>query len=146
MTNGLPARLSWVTIGTRDVPGLRAFYQRLGWPTAAEAGDDFAAFHLGGVMLSLYRVELLMEEAAPGVEPGGAWSGVTLACNLDTRDAVDTTYAAWLAAGATAVTEPVDRDWGGRTGYVADPEGNRWEIAWNPATVFNEHGAVTPPS
>jgi uncharacterized glyoxalase superfamily protein PhnB len=39
--------------------------------------------------------------------------------------------------------EPVDRDWGGRSGYFADPEGNRWEVAWAPGMEFDVRGAVT---
>ena len=33
-----------------------------------------------------------------------------------------------VSAGATAVASPVERDWGGYSGYFADPEGHRWEI------------------
>lgn len=34
--------------------------------------------------------------------------------------------------GAT-ITDPAhDRDWGGYSGYFADPDGYLWEIAWNP--------------
>ena len=31
------------------------------------------------------------------------------------------------------VSGPVHREWGGYTGYFADPDGFRWEIATNPA-------------
>ena len=34
-------------------------------------------------------------------------------------------------AGAQ-VWGPVEREWGGFTGYFADPDGFRWEVAWNP--------------
>jgi len=34
------------------------------------------------------------------------------------------------------------RFWGGRSGYIADPEGNRWEIAWAPGLALDERGAV----
>jgi len=30
-----------------------------------------------------------------------------------------------------------------RSGYIADPEGNRWEIAWAPGAAFDERGALT---
>ena len=30
---------------------------------------------------------------------------------------------------------PCDRDWGGYTGYFADPDGFRWEIACNPGPI-----------
>jgi uncharacterized glyoxalase superfamily protein PhnB len=48
-----------------------------------------------------------------------------------------------VAAGATPVAEPVDREWGGRSAYIADPEGNRWEIAWAPSAGLDERGALT---
>ncbi|MFF0154676.1 VOC family protein [Micromonospora sp. NPDC005203] len=51
---------------------------------------------------------------------GGGWSGVTVACNVDSRGEVDAAFAAALAAGATVVAEPTDRPWGGRSGYIAD--------------------------
>jgi uncharacterized protein len=139
----IPPRLTFITLGARDVTKLAAFYKNTGWPTAFEADDGFTAFQLGGVVLGLWPLEQLAHDAAPGTdEPAGGWSGVTLACNVDTRDEVDTAYAAWVAAGATPVTEPFDLEWGGRTSYVADPEGNRWEIAWNDAVVFDKRGGV----
>jgi uncharacterized glyoxalase superfamily protein PhnB len=70
------------------------------------------------------------------------FSGITLACNVESGEQVDEAYAAAIAAGATPVAEPVAREWGGRSAYFADPEGNRWEIAWAPGAVFDERGAL----
>ena len=39
------------------------------------------------------------------------------------------------AAGAGTVTGGTDREWGGYTGYFSDPDGFRWEIAWNPGPI-----------
>jgi uncharacterized glyoxalase superfamily protein PhnB len=36
---------------------------------------------------------------------------ITLACNVDSAEQVDTAFAAAVAAGATSVAEPVDRPW-----------------------------------
>ena len=33
------------------------------------------------------------------------------------------------------VASGVERDWGGYTGYFADPDGFRWEVAFNPGPV-----------
>lgn len=135
----IPARLSVVTLGARDLDRLRAFYVGLGWqPTVTT--DDFAAFLLGGVVLALWPIELLAHESGVGTGPP---SGSTLALNVESRDEVDAVQDAWLAAGATPVREPADQPWGGRSGYVADPEGNRWEIAWAPGLVLDTRGAVT---
>ena len=77
------------------------------------------------------------------MQPSPGWSGVTLACNCDARDDVDGAYAAAIAAGATPVADPLDREWGGRSGYFADPDGNRWEVAWAPGMEFDVRGSVT---
>ena len=65
----VPARMSFVTLGARDLPRLRDFYKGLGWHPTVEA-DNFAAFLLGGVVLGLYAMENLNAEAAPG-KPAG---------------------------------------------------------------------------
>jgi catechol 2,3-dioxygenase-like lactoylglutathione lyase family enzyme len=139
----VPARLSVVTLGTRDQPTMRAFYRSLGWTEVPASSDGFAAFLLSGVLLALFPLTELAAEAAPGADaPSGGWSGITLACNVDSREAVDDVFAGFVGAGATVVAKPVDREWGGRSGYVADLEGNRWEIAWAPMAVFDDRGAL----
>ena len=80
----LPARLSLITIGTRDHARMRAFYIELGWPVGVDIEGDLTSFLLGGVVLALWPLELLTAEAAPGSAPPGiGWSGVTLSCNFD---------------------------------------------------------------
>ncbi|MEU5785410.1 VOC family protein [Micromonospora lupini] len=141
--SAVPPRLSVVTLGARDMGLLRSFYRGLGWPELPTSDDGWSAFLLGGVLLALFPLPELAAEAASDVpEPAGGWSGVTLACNVDSRAEVDTAFAAAVAAGATVVAEPTDRPWGGRSGYLADPEGNRWEIAWAGTAVFDERGAL----
>ncbi|MEU7922555.1 VOC family protein [Micromonospora zamorensis] len=140
----VPSRLSVVTVGARDIVTLRSFYRSLGWPELPASDDGWSAFLLGGVLFALYPLPDLAAEAAPGVPaPAGGWSGVTLACNVDSREEVDAAFAAAVEAGATVVAAPTDRSWGGRSGYIADPEGNRWEIAWAGTARFDERGALT---
>jgi catechol 2,3-dioxygenase-like lactoylglutathione lyase family enzyme len=139
----LPARLTVVTLGARNVAKLRDFYRGLGWQLGNDVDHEFASFLLGGVVLAIYRLDLLTAEAAPGdAEPPG-WRGTTLAVNVETRDAVDVALRAAVDRGATLVSAAVERDWGGRSGYFADPEGNRWEVAWAPGMTFDERGAVS---
>ena len=147
----IPARLSLVTVGARDVQSLRAFYERLGWETRSEA-DDFAAFPLGGAVLALYDLGKLAAEAggndltnaAAQADPG-AFKGFTLAITVDRIEQVDEAIAAAGEAGATVLAEPVTREWGGRSGYFADPEGNAWEVAWLPGAEFDERGGLIWP-
>ena len=139
MADILP-RLSVVALGARDPSALRRFYRALGWPELPWGDDTWCGFLLGGVLLALYPLAEPAAEAGAATGPPGGWSGLTLACNVDGREQVDTAFAAAVAAGATAVAAPADRDWGAFR-YFADPEGNRWEVAWAGSAVFDERGA-----
>lgn len=139
----LPSRLSVVTLGARDLPKLRQFYSGLGWSEVTGSDDSWAGFLLGGVLLALYPLDELVAEAAPDLPTPAGFSGITLACNVDSEEDVDGAFTDAVAAGATSVAEPVTRDWGGRSAYFADPEGNRWEIAWASSAVFDDRGALT---
>jgi uncharacterized glyoxalase superfamily protein PhnB len=128
----VPARLTVLTIGARDVASLADFYKRLGWEAAIEIEGDMTAMATRGAVLALYPLEKLaadahLEAAAPG---GGIRSA--LAINVDRREEVDTAIEVAEEAGAR-VTQPVENtDWGGRHAHFADPEENIWEVAWVP--------------
>lgn len=132
----VPARISIATIGTRDLPAMREFYAALGWPMKA-LGDDFARFDTGGAILCLYPLDKLAEE---GGVPAGAGLVVGLAINVDDRADVDAAARAWAEAGGAVTVAPRDMFWGGRCAHVADPEGNSFEIAWNPEVTFDAAG------
>jgi uncharacterized protein len=40
------------------------------------------------------------------------------------------------------VADATDRSWGGRSAFIADPEGNGWEIIWSPRATFDPRGAL----
>jgi len=128
----VPARIDFVTLGVRDVERLRRFYAGWGWIERPGGDADFAQFQLDGMRFALYRLDLLRDEAAGELPVRGAWSGVTLSVNVGSAEQVRDVFRTAVAAGATPVTEPVAREWGGVSGYLADPEGHRWEIAWLP--------------
>jgi catechol 2,3-dioxygenase-like lactoylglutathione lyase family enzyme len=139
----IPARLSIVTLGAQDMGVLRSFYRALGWPELPSGDDSWTGFLLGGVLLALFPLPDLTAEAAPGSADPSGWSGVTLACTVNTRDEVDAAFVAAVAAGATPVADATDRSWGGRSAFIADPEGNRWEITWGPKATFDASGALS---
>lgn len=139
----VPARLSLVTLAARDLPSLRRFYQSLGWPESAASSDEFAAFQTGGAVLCLWPVEHLAADAGEAVASGVG--GFCLALNVEGREEVDAVLAEVERLGATVVTAAKDMDWGGRSGTFTDPEGNPWEVAWNPHTSFDERGGLIFP-
>ena len=128
----VPARLSVVTLGARDLRSLRDFYKRLGWKAAAEL-EDFAAFRLRGAVLALFPLSELARDASTApADCGEGIRGFSLAINVERREEVHETIAAAREAGAKVAKDPVDAEWGGRSGYFTDPEGNYWEVAWLP--------------
>ena len=126
----IPQRVSIVTLGARDLASLRSFYARWGWTETESANEGWSAFDVGGWLLSLYPIDSLGDEAAPGAAiPEADWNGVTFAINLQSEADLRAMFDAAVAAGAAPVATIIRRDWGGMSGYVADPEGNRWELA-----------------
>jgi uncharacterized protein len=138
----LPTRLSIITLGVRDMANLRSFYRALGWPELSSGDATWTGYQLGGVLLALFPIQDLTDEAAPGSPHPSGWAGFTLACTVGARDDVDTTFAAAVDAGATPIASATDRPWGGRSAFIADPEGNRWEITWSPRATFDERGGL----
>jgi predicted lactoylglutathione lyase len=130
----IPQRLNFVTLGARSVARVRDFYKEWGWVESDGGSDDYASFAAGSVRLAIYPMGRLAEEAAPGEEcsEDRGWNGVTLAINFATREEVDAAVQDAITAGATLVQQGTERDWGGYSAYVADPEGARWELAWAP--------------
>jgi predicted lactoylglutathione lyase len=129
----VPQRLSFVTLGARNMTVLRGYYAALGWSERPGSDDNFATYDAGDVVLALYPIERLGAEAAPMEPlPLPGWNGITLGVNVESADAVDEAFKVAQAAGGRPIASPVLREWGGYSAYVADPEGNRWEIAWAP--------------
>jgi uncharacterized protein len=129
--SGVPQRLSLLVIGAADLAALRAFYRRWGWIDDGGSGATHAAFRLGTTWMYLYPVELLAAEAGRG---GTTREHVVFSIGVERREQVDEVFDHATVEGAGVVAEPTDRSWGGRSAYVADPEGNRWEILWAPDT------------
>lgn len=130
----IPQRLNFVTFGAYSVAALRDFYRGWGWTENDGASDEYASFNAGSVTVALYDMDHLGAEAAPGATAPrqGSWAGITLAINFSERHQVDAAIAEAVEAGAVLVESAADRAWGGYSGYVADPEGHRWELAWAP--------------
>ena len=123
--------LSLLTFGVSDLARSRPFYEALGWRASAASQPEIVFFQLNGFALALFARADLAEDA--GVEDRRTgFSGVTLACNVRSPIEVDETFRAAIAAGAEAVKIPHATDWGGYSGYIADPDYHLWEIAWNP--------------
>jgi catechol 2,3-dioxygenase-like lactoylglutathione lyase family enzyme len=142
----VPARLSLVTLGVRDVTRATAFYEALGWKrSSASVEGDVTFLHMAGTALGLWSWDRLADDAGVPAD-GEGFRGVTLACIVDSPEAVDAAAAAWVAAGGTLVRGAQKVFWGGYTCYVADPDGYLWELAHNPYFPIREDGTVELPA
>jgi uncharacterized protein len=141
----VPARLNILTLGVRDLPKVRAFYEALGWESLSE-GDEFARFQTGGATLALFSLDLLAGEA--NMQPSastGRFPGFTCAVLVEEEATLDEAIETVREAGGRVLAAPIAREWGGRSGYFADPEGNVWELAWMPGATFDDRGGLIWP-
>lgn len=137
-------RLSLVTLGVADVARARAFYERLGFKASADSNDSVAFFAAGGVVLALFaRCALAKDAGVAGSDPG--FSGITLAHNVESPEAVIAVLAEAEKAGGRLVKPGQKAFWGGFSGYFADPDGHLWEVAYNPFWPFDAGGRLVLP-
>jgi uncharacterized protein len=138
----LPPRVNLVTLGTADLPRAVAFYTALGWRVSENwATEDVAFFSTAGPVLAVWSTDNLARDAHIDGQRG-SFDGVALAINLESEDAVDAGLEAAIAAGATLLKPGTRAEWGGYSGYFADPDGHAWEVAYNPGWTLDERGLV----
>lgn len=128
-------RLSFVTLAVRDIARSRAFYiDGLGWKPELDVEGEVTMIRVGDrLVLSLWDRAAFEREI--GASTGTGVPPMTLAHNVAGREEVDAVLEIARRAGATTVIAGQARDWGGYTGYFADPDGFRWEVAWNPGPI-----------
>lgn len=132
-------RFSLLTLGVHDVARAADFYEAVGFERRHDLGT-IVFLPTTGPALALYNWDDLAADTGLPAD-GAGFRGVTMAVNLDSPGEVDAMLTRWTGAGATVVREPVQKEWGGYSGYVADPDGHLWEFAYNPSTT---HMRITP--
>lgn len=132
--------ISVITLGIGDLARSRRFYvQGFGWQPVFE-NDEIAFYQMNGLMLGTFLKSALEADMnRPGLQTPGAFS---VAHNVARQQDVAPLMDRLVAAGGSllrAADAPVH---GGFRGYVADPDGHAWEIAWNPAWPIDAEGRV----
>jgi catechol 2,3-dioxygenase-like lactoylglutathione lyase family enzyme len=135
--------VSAITLGVRDVErSLRFYVDGLGFREVLLIPGDIAFVQCApGQLLALWDVTQMPSEYGD-VAHGSSGPPMSLGHNVHGREQVEQLYAAGLAAGATSVTEPAEREWGGVSACVADPDGFRWDFVWNPGFRVDANGTV----
>jgi uncharacterized protein len=125
-------KVTIITLGVSDLTRSRDFYEKkFGWTPASPSNDDIVFFQLNGILLSIFPAHSLAEDA--GVSPDGTgFRKFSLAHNVGSEKEVDELINTLKSKGVKIVKRPQKVYWGGYSSYVADPDGNLWEIAFNP--------------
>ena len=132
--------LHLVTLGVRDYEASKRFYTEiLGWKPSSSSNEEVTFLQAGGVVLSIFQREKLAEDALVDPE-GNGFTGFTLAYNAQSEAEVDEIITSLKAKGVKILKEPQKVFWGGYNSYFADPDGNCWEVAYNPFFPFDENG------
>jgi len=129
-------RVSFITLAVRDLLASRRFFvDGLGWDPALDVPGEVLMFKVADkVVLSLWDAHAFEAEIGSPPTFGGV-PPVALAHNCATKEGVDRVLETARRAGAETVSDAEEREWGGYSGYFADPDGFRWEIAYNSGAI-----------
>jgi catechol 2,3-dioxygenase-like lactoylglutathione lyase family enzyme len=136
-------RVSLITLASSDLPCARRFYaEGFGWLPVFEA-DEILFYQLNGIILGLYRsVDFAGDMSVTDV---GSSGGFALAHNVRNEEEVDELIQKLVSAGGTLVRPADCPPHGGKRGYVRDPDGHVWEIAFNPGIPMDAQGNLRFP-
>lgn len=138
----IPARMTVATLGVSDLARSTKFYQLLGWELAPGSSSEISFFRTAGGVLALYPFDLLASDAKLPATRGSGFGGVTLAINVERADDVQPGLDTAKSAGATILKPATKAEWGGVSGYFADPDGYPWEVVWAPGFKFKPDGSL----
>jgi len=135
-------RLSIITLGVENLQEAEKFYlEKFGWTKSPQSSENITFLQLNGLKLALYPREKLAEDAGIEAAKNGL-KDFTLAYCTRTEEEVNDLFADFEAKGVRIVKRPEKAFWGGYSGYIADPDGNLWEIAFNPFLKIDEVGNI----
>jgi len=128
------ARLTMVTLGASNMRASIAFYEALGFARKFKAtGEAVAFFDTGGTAIGLFPWdELARDVTLPDRPRPRAFRGMTLAWNCRTRQEVDAVLDFAVSKGASLLKPARPTDYGGYSGYFADPDNHPWEVVVAP--------------
>ncbi len=124
-------QINAITICAQDVQALKRFYsQILEWRILAQ-NEKVIIFRLNNTVLTICAADVYAEYS--GMKPADSTEKhFYLTVNLESPKRVDQTLQKLAALSVDIIRMPKKAFWGGYSGFFADPEGNRWEVCYNP--------------
>lgn len=125
--------INYITLGVADLAESRRFYRDVfGWQETADSNENIAFFQAGNALLLALFGKTALAHDAQIPEQSSGFPRFTLAHNVGSEAEVDALFAGFAAKNANIIKAPQKVFWGGYSGYLADPDGFLWEIAFNP--------------
>ncbi len=125
-------RLTFMTLGVTNLKTSIDFYEKkLGWKRSEMSNDNMIMYQLNGIYIALYSREELAKDVTINSK-GDGFKGITFSYNVWSEKEVDDLIKTLKDKGVKVIKEPQKVFWGGYSSYIADPDGNLWEIAYNP--------------
>ncbi|HMM82022.1 MAG TPA: VOC family protein [Terrimesophilobacter sp.] len=131
-----------VTLGVADLARSAEFYRALGWEQRGDESAGITWFRTSGTWLGLFGYEELAADVGVAADPAATYRGMTLALNVNNEADVDRVLAEAVGAGARLVKPAERAEWGGYSGYFADPDGHLWEAAFAPGFPVGDDGTI----
>lgn len=130
--SAMEQRMTFITLGVEDLIQSIDFYEnKFGWKRSELSNESIIFYDLNGTHLALYDREELAKDV--NVDPlGNGFRSFTMAYNTRSEKEVDDLIENLRKQGVQIIKEPQKVFWGGYSSYIADPDGNLWEIAFNP--------------
>jgi uncharacterized protein len=133
-------RITLITLGVKNLQRSKDFYiNTFGWKPLETSNESILFFQLNGIQLALFPQESLADDAGVPAD-GKGFRGFSLAHNVRSEKEVDELVASLEAKGVRVLKQPEKVFWGGYSSYVADPDDNLWEIAYNPFLPLDASG------
>ena len=135
-------RISFITLGVEDLESMSSFYkQQFGWTPLKEM-EGICFFLLNGMVLGLFPAKELADDI--GIRyTGSGFKKFSLSINYGSEAEVDAAFNELSSARVEIIKPPAKVFWGGYSGYIADPEGNYWELAFNPFALLDDKKNIT---
>ena len=140
-------RLTVITLGVSNMRASIAFYEALGFVRKFRAtGEAIAFFDTGGTVLALFPWNQLAQDVTLPENPRPqAFRGMTLAWNCRNAEEVDRVLDFAVSKGASLLKPAHTTDYGGYSGYFADPDDHPWEIVVAPGIEVGDDRRVHIP-
>ncbi len=134
-------QISVITLGVAGLARSKRFYVNgFGWTPVLDT-DEIVFYQMNGFVLGTWLKARLEEDMKQ--EASSAPGAYSLAHNVADPLQVTQVLDRLAEHGGTLLRAADQPPHGGLRGYIADPDGHAWEIAWNPAWPISREGYVT---